>query len=582
MDRLSTDNLSAEIKRFSRGRRKTATTISDFVVDSNGDTLEDIINVRVSDAKFRDLKGSTPIGRRCKQFFGIQEPMTRYEFHEQLRRLYKCCLKGVKDLHELHLRRSLGLDILEDIISRVNPEYIMVSHVIHLIWCIMSCIHHFQLRLKTSETGVISWSRRKKSEHCLKVYRRLIRIIDKDMYRIAVGAIVTFYREGRLWEIEFGCTVLIVEILENHVDMKEDLDDILHTIEVATIENGEEAKYLTKVLCEIMKNIKWKKMTMYLIAKILTMIESSIKPNPNDTFNYIYVRKGFELCVKNAVRNLHSKDLIRVLFILMNRINSNVHDKDSIVCFGNIAIFTAQIYSYRAGDISFSEGPLPIIISLFKSTSAIVVLFGLKIAQKILDRQQNGENFLSPKIFFQDCDYFLKIRSCRQQDKNLFKRMRRLIYQIIMNSFLVSVGKTQLENVYRTVALLIIEIPCGYSASCIVTMAMSIQEYAFKITSKDLVRSHHLHATVLALLTLICYTHNAKIFYQYVRTIIERRAELAPHLNPPLKTQYEYSQHHILWNKPDLFFEDWEARYGLWKCFRGKRRFKQYLQDRLP
>lgn len=32
---------------------------------------------------------------------------------------------------------------------------------------------------------------------------------------------------------------------------------------------------------------------------------------------------------------------------------------------------------------------------------------------------------------------------------------------------------------------------------------------------------------------------------------------------------YKYAQHHILWNKPDLFFEDWEARYGVWKCFRA-------------
>lgn len=51
---------------------------------------------------------------------------------------------------------------------------------------------------------------------------------------------------------------------------------------------------------------------------------------------------------------------------------------------------------------------------------------------------------------------------------------------------------------------------------------------------------------------------------------MERRAEFAPHLNPPLKSSYEYAQHHVLWNKPELFFEDWEVRYGLWKCFRGK------------
>lgn len=60
---------------------------------------------------------------------------------------------------------------------------------------------------------------------------------------------------------------------------------------------------------------------------------------------------------------------------------------------------------------------------------------------------------------------------------------------------------------------------------------------------------------------------------------MERRSELAPHLNPPLKMDYSYAQHHILWNKPDLFFEDWEVRYGLWKCFRTTNKKKTISND---
>ena len=46
---------------------------------------------------------------------------------------------------------------------------------------------------------------------------------------------------------------------------------------------------------------------------------------------------------------------------------------------------------------------------------------------------------------------------------------------------------------------------------------------------------------------------------------------MAPHLNPPMQNMYNYARQHILWNKPDLFFEDWEVRYGLWKRFRGRQ-----------
>jgi hypothetical protein len=46
------------------------------------------------------------------------------------------------------------------------------------------------------------------------------------------------------------------------------------------------------------------------------------------------------------------------------------------------------------------------------------------------------------------------------------------------------------------------------------------------------------------------------------------RAQWAPHLNPPLQSHYKFAEHHILWNKSELFLVDWEVRYGLWRKFR--------------
>lgn len=69
------------------------------------------------------------------------------------------------------------------------------------------------------------------------------------------------------------------------------------------------------------------------------------------------------------------------------------------------------------------------------------------------------------------------------------------------------------------------------------------------------------------------------MFFEYVNSILERRAEYAPHLNPPFMFSYQYAQHHILWSKPELFFEDWEVRYGLWRCFKAKR-LKDLLTDK--
>lgn len=76
-----------------------------------------------------------------------------------------------------------------------------------------------------------------------------------------------------------------------------------------------------------------------------------------------------------------------------------------------------------------------------------------------------------------------------------------------------------------------------------------------------------MHAIVISIMSLICWVHKAQLLYRYVNQVISRRAKEAPQLNPPLMLNYNIGRHHVTWDKPTLFFEDWELRYGLWKHF---------------
>lgn len=138
---------------------------------------------------------------------------------------------------------------------------------------------------------------------------------------------------------------------------------------------------------------------------------------------------------------------------------------------------------------------------------------------------------LSYRIFFQECDYDLKIAKSRETERLFFKKVRNIIYEIGMAIFtnspnqyvqyfcatfriLIKVifnSRVNLENNYQAIALTLVEIPCGYTASCYVTVAMSLQEFAFKTSKEDLVRSNHLHAIVVSMMTLICHIHNAEV-----------------------------------------------------------------------
>lgn len=112
-----------------------------------------------------------------------------------------------------------------------------------------------------------------------------------------------------------------------------------------------------------------------------------------------------------------------------------------------------------------------------------------------------------------------------------------------------------------------LEVPCGLTAAASACMAMSIQDYALNGENLSATCRYWMHALVISIMSLISWVHKAPVLYRYVNQIISRRAKEAPQLNPPLMQVYNIGRYHVTWNKPTLFFEDWELRYGLWKHF---------------
>lgn len=71
--------------------------------------------------------------------------------------------------------------------------------------------------------------------------------------------------------------------------------------------------------------------------------------------------------------------------------------------------------------------------------------------------------------------------------------------------------RIEMNVLFEMCAVMLVEIPCGYTASTFTSIAMTIQEYALRITTENLVKSHYLHAVALSILSLICYIHQAEV-----------------------------------------------------------------------
>lgn len=272
---------------------------------------------------------------------------------------------------------------------------------------------------------------------------------------------------------------------------------------------------------------------------------------------------------------------------------SDKQTDEAFLEFGSIIEYAATLHD---NSLSYKEALSSEVFSatlrLLADDNFVHSLLGYRVLQRLIDRNGNLLQLNTPRlentsysslnatkfyfflrIFQENARYDIIIPLYKPSDKHFIRKYREILHSLIIASIEKhGEHKIYLENVYATLSLLIIEIPCGYTAAALSCLCMAIQENTINLNQATFDSTHRIHATVLAVMSLICWIHSAHVFYDYLNEIVTRRAEHAPHLNPPLKPAYQYGQHHILWNKPDLFFEDWEVRYGLWKCFRSRRR----------
>lgn len=293
------------------------------------------------------------------------------------------------------------------------------------------------------------------------------------------------------------------------------------------------------------------------------------------TYNKNILKRSLDILFYNIINNL-SNDYLLVVITKMSmwifEQNNKENIKNTICQLEDTIELAMKNYKLNLLKDTMKENLFFHLMKMISSSNKDINLFGNRIFQDIIDRSDNKKKFLAPEIFYQDKNYSINInKEPDKRDVEFLKKNRELIHDTLVTSIIKHAGtKVNLESVYCSICLLAVEIPSGFTAAALVCLVMNIQDLTLQSTSLQINRQvcYHIHATVIAIMSLICRIHNAKILYNYVNKIMMERAQWAPHLNPPLINNYVFAIHYVLWNKPELFFVDWEARFGLWKCFR--------------
>lgn len=285
--------------------------------------------------------------------------------------------------------------------------------------------------------------------------------------------------------------------------------------------------------------------------------------------SYFTLLAGLQICLRRSIGRAAREGLEEVIkyqLIVLLECDSSGELLDYLA----FPLLHAS-FLYRVSKFSTSIHPSMVknILLLIASENRQKSIFGNRTFQHILDTRRNMEQLSSTRIFFLELSrYQINIQKANAVDENFIRTYRKELHVSFLTAIIYHADELSIiKNVYTSMALLITELPCPYTAAFLVCLVMQIQS-TFQEQAIPLEASHRVHAVVISIMSLVCWIMNAKVLYKYVNTILKRRANTAPFLNPPLRETYKYANHYILWNKAEYFFESYEVRYALWKRFR--------------
>lgn len=514
-----------------------------------------------------------PNRRNLLNCFG-RSNFTERQFRQKIQILEKhCALYLDSAIRAANMNIKKSIKVLEQILTLTDrqvfqtaPEYEIDSIIKCSLILVQSYVAHLKLTGNTLFYGSNpSYTAAKKCFHNL-AYKLLPECLDQML-----NGIMKFLQNEHLWKVEFICSEILLVMLKCDAYPSVVLQKMLNYVENRIEhEDVKEARHVTRVLHDIMFKEHWRKLLASDMSFLIHLYYASVQNRSTENKDFQMCR-GFEICLRRLFEIIETGqlvDVIRTMVILT--FNSPLTD-EPMLTFGSSTEYAALCDTSRK--ITDLPGVIEYLLVAIASTSAVRSILACRILSRYIDQSRNYTEFSIPQIFFSDTMYNIKLAAQYPDEPSAFEVYDRDVENAVMAAIKQhSMNRVSSQAIYTLLCTITVEIPCGYIAAYITHLTMQIQKYALTLDNTKLLEmqhSNHLNAIVVSVLSLMCWVNRPKTLTKLIHTILMKRFDEGPHLNPPIKDHYQYAQHHAIWNKPDLFFSPWELRYGLWKCFRN-------------
>ncbi|KAG5676363.1 hypothetical protein PVAND_006204 [Polypedilum vanderplanki] len=347
------------------------------------------------------------------------------------------------------------------------------------------------------------------------------------------------------------------------------LEKIIDFIEEMIITNRTDEAMIACRALYMSVTDNYRELSATSLIRLLWLYHLSVETN-NSNNKLSMFRTGFEITVKKIFQFMNSDELL--LFVpkaLTMTFDNEMRSKVALTDFG----LTMQEAFLRLSNCDIERNLKPEILEFLLNAMnlkcEIKSFLACRYLTIFIDHLDNFKCFSTPKIFHEGSRYKITL------SKETHEKIIEANHQFIMSSILSAIKlhgfrRENLNAIYSLICVMLTTMPSAITHVMIVDILMDLQSCMIdgKQVEFNSFNKNQIHAFIISVMTLICWTTRAKTMTKYIRNIVNIRHDIAPHLLPPLKEFYEYDQYHVLSYKPELFLDKWEIKYCLWNLFR--------------
>lgn len=417
--------------------------------------------------------------------FGFFKRFTDSEFSFKIEQLDHAC-KLDFSIYEMANEKDVEFNLLNEILLKSLDRQLETVKPFKLVKCTIKCLVKYSIFMRTKSKLKLSEKKcSNKYKKSIQNFRKLIMFFRSDYQEDIIKIVLSVIHEEKLWEMRRFCYGICIDLYDSGYNESLICNEICNKLESKDELKNEDYKSMAKVLYQILDIFNWAQTleTELFIRRLMYIYYKSLQNTADKDYDPFFanLRGSLELCVTHIIRHISKDHILIIIQQLSSWSVSKGINQLVVLNYGSALEYAANHLRDPLLSNIFTPNVFPLLMEMISSDVPFVSLLGNRVFQSLLDRSQNKAFFNTPKIFFPKIKIKFKEKEKNPEDIMFFINNRDIIHNSLIKSIINHKSKrSNLETAYCTICLLVLEIPCGFTAAAVCCIMMNLQEIVRK------------------------------------------------------------------------------------------------------